>query len=192
AQTLDGGMLKEDPAIEAELRTTLANTWSNLGRAPEAAAQYARAAELDRVAYGADAPATLRSEALHAHACCNAGETAHGIARRADVAARCERLAPASPQLALALELLGDDLIDDERAAEAVAPLRRCLELREHAKPVSRYGVASALNAVGVALAESGAAAEAESLLRRSLEMRRAEGAAVRPDAAAQSAATAR
>jgi len=188
-RSLDGALLEGEPAVEAELRAMVASTWSALGRAPQAEVQFARAAALDRAAFGADAPATLRAEALHGHAVVQAGAPARGIELLGDVVARCERTAPGSAELALALalalEFLGDDLVDDERPAEAVAPLRRCLELRERtaapppASP-SRYGIASALNALGVALAESGAAAEAEPLLRRSLELRREERTAWR------------
>jgi serine/threonine-protein kinase len=184
-RSLDGGLLEGEPAVEAELRAMVASTWSSLGRAPQAEAQYARAAALDRAAFGADAPATLRAEALHGHAVAQAGAPARGIELQEGVVARCEKTAPGSAELALALEFLGDDLVDDERPAEAVAPLRRCLELRERTAPPppappNRYGIASALNALGVALAESGAAVEAEPLLRRSLELRREEKTAWR------------
>jgi serine/threonine-protein kinase len=179
-RSLDGGLLREDPGIESELRSMLGSTWSAIGRAPESAAQYARAAELARAAFGADARTTLRMEVLHAHAVAAAGDLRLGLEQMAGVVARCERAAPGSAELALAFELLGDDLVDDERPAEAVAPLRRCLERREQAPAPSRFGIASALNALGIALAASGAPAEAEPLLRRSLEMRREEKTAWR------------
>jgi serine/threonine protein kinase len=148
---------KDQPVIEAAVRSTLGKTYDYLGEYDLAIRELERAVELRQSALGPDLPDTLKSRSLLAEAYLDAGRTAEAITlHEATVKLHESNLGPDHPETLDSRNTLGAAYLAARRTAEAITLLEATLKLHEsklgpdhHATLESRSNLAAAYLADG-------------------------------------------
>ena len=165
---------KEQPAIEAEIRTTLASTYQGLGLV-DAAVAHARAALAlrERDARPND-PAVARALLALADILSDRGEypECERLVRRALAIYESAGMRT-SPEVAGGQRQLGEVLNEVGQFPEAERRLRQAIALYQQLRRTETEGAARAMNDLGVLLGTRGSFAEAEPLHREALRIMR-------------------
>ncbi len=176
------GALKDQPMVDAAVRTTIGNTLKGLGRYAEAEPQLRESLSIRRAALPAghlniavglsDLSSLLLAQ--------NKLAEAEPLFREALEIIR--RARPAGhPEIASGLSNLAMLLSAQNKPAEAKSLLREALEIRRSALPPEHPDIALSLNNLATLLYEDNLA-EAEPLFREALAIRRAAFPAGHPD----------
>jgi len=189
AQRLDKD-LKDHPAVEAQLRATLGNLYSDLGEYTNAAAMHRKALQLRMKLLGRDNRDTAASLNELGEALRRQGRhtDAEPLLREA-LAIRRQLLGSEHVDVASSLDSLGMLVYYDSRvrarAGEGEALLREALDMRRQLLGDDHLDVANSLDHLGVALTSRGKFAEGEELHREALALRRKLYGDAHPDIAA-------
>ncbi|HEY7090093.1 MAG TPA: tetratricopeptide repeat protein [Tepidisphaeraceae bacterium] len=170
---LDGGAMKNQPAVDSSLRQTIANTLRTLGRYDQAEPLLRKAIEIDRNSRPRSEE-SLAGGLQHLTALLvDEGKFAEAepIAREALAIARAQ--AADRVQLARSLENLGVVLINEQKPDEAESPCRESLDLFRKESPSGSPDVANVTNTLAIVSIAQRKLPEAEVLLRDAMEMRR-------------------
>ena len=151
----------------------IAGTLVEQGRPARAESLYVRALALDSAVFGMSHPsvATDLFNIANARMQLGAADAAIPVFERA--IAIWERASPGHPYVASAVSAIGTAHVEAGRPAQAIAPIRRSLDLYRAAVGPDHPHYATSLHNLGVAEARSGAHADAESHLREALATRR-------------------
>jgi serine/threonine-protein kinase len=167
--------LVQDPEVQAALLEDIAGAYNSLGLYAEARPLAESAYALHARLFGADHPKT--ADALELAAAIDREQARFSIAEsrfRDLIAIRRLTAGPNSVLFARALSDYGETLYDDEKPAEAEAPLRQALAIYNRAAPDEG---AQPRNFLALALERKAGFAEAASLLREATEIsRRVDG----------------
>jgi serine/threonine protein kinase/tetratricopeptide (TPR) repeat protein len=169
---LDAGKLKDQPLVEAGVRTTIGLTLQGLGRYDAAAPNLRKALELRRAVLGANHPAVAAAMAdlgLLNDAQGKAAE-AETLLRQA-LTVRRAALPPDHPEVARGLNDLAAILMAQGKFDEAEHMSREALAIRRKASPPNEREIATTVNNLARLVQEQGRFAEAEPLLREALDI---------------------
>jgi len=189
AATQIGGKFKRQPEVEAAIRDTMGQTYTELGLYPEARTQLERALDLRRRALGAENPKTLQTmgrlgRILHlqgklAQAEALLGQTVQ-IGRRV--------LGPEHPDTLASMNHLVYVYAEEGKTAQAEALDRQTLEIRRRVLGSEHRDTLISMNNLAAVYAEEGRYAEAEAICRQNLELRRHALGSEHPDTLASMA----
>ncbi|UCG31969.1 MAG: tetratricopeptide repeat protein, partial [Phycisphaerales bacterium] len=174
ARQIDRGSLGDEPEIEAEVRTTIGNTYMGLGLYDSAEPHLRTALRIRRGLFGERHVDTAGSMNYLGVLLVNRNEydEAEPLYRRA-LAIRQELLGPEHTEIADSLNNLGGLLSRTGRFEEAEALLRESLAMFRRLVGADDPSMAHARNNLAAMLYRQGKCAEAEPLFRESLEVNR-------------------
>ena len=171
-----GGRFADAPLVEASIRFTLGDTYSALGRQPDALAHYDRSLELYRAHSGLGDPATLTCAVERAEALLYLGRAEDARLAIEEVLADLDQtFEPADPVLLLAASVRGQALWREGRHEEAADSLRAKLA---EARPLldTDRPLLDLMSALAIVETERGRLDEAgelfQTVLRRCIELR--------------------
>jgi tetratricopeptide (TPR) repeat protein len=179
---LDAGKLKDQPLVEAAVRTTIGGTLQYLGRFDEARPNFEKALQLRRKHLPAahrDIAASLRNLGWLIQ---NQGQGTIGVPalrmfaeaealQRAALEMRRQILPADDPEIAGSLNMLGIVMLNQNKLSAAEPLLREALSIRRKATPADA-GV-NVLSNLGQLLRYQGKLDESEQLLREAVELSR-------------------
>jgi len=184
-EELDRGQLAQQPLVEAAVRTTIGNTFSALGRYPDAQPQLLRALDIRRnmlppnhpdIAITLNALATLRKAQ---------GRPAEAEKLWRDaLAIQRATLPPGHPYTLAIMNNLAVELQEEHKLDEAESLHREVLEIRRATLPAGNVAIAYSMNNLGTLLQARKKYEEAEQLDREALEMYRKARPPGHPDIA--------
>lgn len=171
---LDRGDLADQPAVEAELRTTVATILTGNAE-PEAALVQARAAEaLRRRLHTGDHPELAQSLSVTGTCLVALGRPEEGLPMFRQALEMTRRLSPTpGADVAAAVTNYASCLEDLGKLDEALAGFREALAIRQRLYPDGHPWTGSAMNNLAHCLDEMGKSEEALALFRQALEMKR-------------------
>ena len=178
-----GKELKNQPEVEAELRTAIGHTYTSLGRAAEAEAMYREALAIQKQLFGNENPSVAASLDYVANVLSFQGKhTEAEMMLREAIAMGKKLLGNEHPNVASSLDNLACVLIRQSQTAVAPQKQRQLAEaedLEREALAIRRklFGneqleVAQSLDNLALVFHAQGKNAEAESRLREALAMR--------------------
>ncbi|MFN0136021.1 MAG: tetratricopeptide repeat protein [Phycisphaerae bacterium] len=159
------------PAIEAQLRDTLAKLYRRLGRYPDAERNVRRSLALRREMPDEDLSDALNRLAVVMNECGNI--VGAEVAQRDALAYAETRHGPRSAAVAIALDNLAGVLGDLDRRTEGEQLLRRALAIWTELYGEQHPDTLTCLNGLAIQLMMRGELAEAETILQRVLDQRR-------------------
>jgi len=182
---LESAPLRNEPDVEAEVRTTIGSTLFALGQYPEAEKQLRTALDLRVAALGENAPdvgRTLRDLALVIH---NQGSyaDAESLYRRA-LETHLKAFGESHVEVAQSLQDLAASLRVQSKLDAAEPLYRRSLAIREKLLGPDSLETAQTVNSLALLAQNREDYAAAEELFRRSLDIRRRRLGEVHPDVA--------
>jgi lipopolysaccharide biosynthesis regulator YciM/predicted Ser/Thr protein kinase len=168
------GKFKDQPEVEAAIRTTIAETYLGLGLPKEGRSQYQSALELSRRALGPEDPKTLLIEEDLGWLATNDGDLAGADAALSKTLETDRRvLGERDPQTLETANCLGQTYVEEGKLAQGEALLKQTLdsELKQSLghEPIA-FSTVSSLASVYV---REGKVAEAEQLTEKTLETAR-------------------
>jgi serine/threonine protein kinase/tetratricopeptide (TPR) repeat protein len=174
SRKLDGGSLKDQPAIEAAVRRTIGQSYGALGQFANAESHLRAAMALDQTLYGAAHPELAVDQmqlavTLHAAGRLDEAESLY----RQSMQIRTKAFGPDARELADSINGLAAVARDRGNLAEADELFSRALAIRRKALGEEHRLVASDMDQLAVVREKSGRFAEAEDLDLRALTMRR-------------------
>ena len=167
---LDDGQFRDQPTLEAELRSVIGNTFNRLGRYAEAEANFRRAVQLRR----AESPPQPQGLAfalndLAGILCARQGwADAEGLLRESLDVNRRARAAD-DPAIGQVLDNLAVVLQEQGRLPEAEERAAAALAIMRHAPPEDGEALVTAFDVLGQVLQRRGKLPEAERLLGEAL-----------------------
>jgi tetratricopeptide (TPR) repeat protein len=168
------GRFEEEPLVEAEIRTTLGQSYSRIGRYQESRAHYERAYELRRTELGEEAAKTLRSKRTLGHAYHRVGESAEARAMLSETLEQARRLlGPADPETLSTMNTLGWVLNKTGDYDQAERLLSECLEERRRVLGPEKPNTVSTIRNLAWVYIQQGRYDDAEPLMLKVLEIRR-------------------
>ena len=171
---LDAGALKDQPAIEAALRTTLGRNYRSLGLYQQALAQRRRALELRTRLHQGDHPDVAASWNALGSMLTAVGDYAGAVKAHNEALAMRRRLFDQeSVEVAESLNDLGDALRMLREFAGAQQAVDEALRIRRKLLSDDHLNVSDSWMTVGVLLADRGDHVGAERAFRESLRIRR-------------------
>jgi tetratricopeptide (TPR) repeat protein len=169
-----GKDLQSQPAVEAEMRSTLGLVYFELGYPSQASVMYAKALELQQQVHGQEHPAVAQALSDFSFALCTQGklEQAEALQRRA---LTMRRQFPGDNSVAISesLHRLGSILVGQSKLAGAEAVFQEALALRQRNPDDQSAAIAESLTDIGSVLAAEGRWAESGVRLQRALEIQR-------------------
>lgn len=183
---LDAGSLKDQPLVEASVRTSIGNAMVNLNRFDLAEPNLRRALEL----YQRERPADHRDVSLAIN---NLAVLLHQQGKLTEAEAlyrksvEIDRRKPdnEAPLLAISIDNLAIVLDEQGRFDEAEPLFREALELRRKSLPKGHPAIATSATGLSMLLNSTGRLPEAEQLAREALDIRRVALPANHPSIAA-------
>lgn len=169
-----GPDLKDQPEVEAELRSTLGEVYQELGEYKTAETMLRRALQLRTKLLGQENVIVAQSLSDLSPALWNLGNLSEAeLLQRRALAIRTKLLGRSNLAVAESLQDLGCILSGQTKLAEAEAMFRQALEIRRKALGPQRVEVAQSLSGVANMLNAQGHWAAAESMFRETLAMTR-------------------
>ncbi len=166
--------LKNQPDIDADLRTTIGTVYKDLGQFTNAEAMFAKALVLRKGLFGGEHPEVARAMNKLAVVLREEGRLPEAEAQdRQALAMRKKLLGPEHPDVAGTLNNLATVLWDQGKFGEAEAMFREALAIQRKSLGRENTDVAGTLNNLAAVLREDGKAREAEPLNRETLAMLR-------------------
>ncbi len=170
AADLDRGQLANKPAVEAEIRSLIGNTYASLGSNDVAVVHLSKALELDRKNNVANSPQTLADEARLGKVLLDLGRPDEALPHFvAVIDARRKYFAGDQRGLAHVLADQAKALIALKRLELAEPPLRENLRVSEAITGPSSTDTGAAVSDLASLLYQRGEVAAAEPLFRRAL-----------------------
>ena len=167
-----GNELKEDPEVEAELRTIIGTTYHELGEWAKAETMHREALRLRRGVYGATNELTAVSlNNLGSALWEQAKKLEAEVAQREALAIRRNLPAGLHPDVTMSLTSLADVLMGIDKFAEAESLLREALARQTAVAGHEGLDVIETLNQLASVLESEGKHEEAETVVRRALEL---------------------
>jgi tetratricopeptide (TPR) repeat protein/tRNA A-37 threonylcarbamoyl transferase component Bud32 len=167
------GSFRDQPIVEADVRTTLGDTYLLLVDCPLAIRQYARAAELRRSKLGPDHPDTLQSRDGLAKAYFEAGRIIDAIKlHEATLAQRESKLGPDHPDVLSSRDGLAKAYVEAGRTIDAIKLHKATLAQRESRLGPDHPDVLSSRNNLAIAYIVADRPADAIRLLEAALAQR--------------------
>jgi serine/threonine protein kinase len=173
AQRLDEE-LKDQPDVEADLRTTIGQVYFDLGQYTNAEAMHRQALMLRREVFGSEHTATANSLNNLANALSYEGryQEAEKLHRQV-LEMKRKLLGREHPDIPIFLHNLALDIKDQTRLPEAEALFREALALQKKLPGGESPLMANYLNNLGMVLDQQGKLSEAEALYREALAVER-------------------
>jgi eukaryotic-like serine/threonine-protein kinase len=168
------GKFDRQPEVEAAIRETIGQTYTDLGLYPDAQKQLDRALDLYRRVLGAENPKTLQTMS-------RLGETASRQGKYPEAEALFSRtlgiqrrvLGPEHPDTLLSMSNLASSYFYQGKFAQAEALYRQTLEIQSRVLGPANSETLSSMNGLASSYQQQGKLAEAEALHRQTLENRR-------------------
>jgi serine/threonine protein kinase/Tfp pilus assembly protein PilF len=183
---LDDGALKDQPQIEAAVRTTIGTTLAGLSRYADAEVVLQKALDLRRKTLAANDPEIGKTLIELAGARQMQGKLAEAEALvREAMKIFQTSLGPRSAEVGTALDNLASNLNDQGKLVESEKLYRDALSIAREKFPAGTLQVAIALNNLGWSLKDQGKFPEAEQLFREAVDIFRARLPDGHPDLAA-------
>lgn len=180
-----GQDLQSQPAVEAEMRSTLGLVYFQLGYPSQAAAMYTKALELQQKVHSQDHPALAQALNDLSSALCTQGKLAEAEAlQRRALAMRRQFPGDNSGAVSESLRGLGWILFSQSKLAECEAAFKEALAIRQKTPEEESVAVAESLTDMGRVLAAQGRWADAAVRLQRALEIQRKLGSEDDPNVA--------
>jgi len=182
---LDAEPIPNEPEVEAEVRTTIGNTWCALGQYVDAERQLRSSLDLRIAALGPadpDVGRTLRDLGLVIYSAGNYAE-AESLYRRA-LEIHLTAFGESHGDVAQTLQDLAAALRAQSKLNEAELLYRRALSIREKLLGPDSLEAAQTMNSLALLAQNREDYSAAEELFRRSLDIRRRRLGAVHPDVA--------
>jgi tetratricopeptide (TPR) repeat protein len=177
------GAFRDQPAVEADVRDTLGETYRYLGELPLAIRQHERAVELRRTKLGPDHPSTLESRFNLATAYHAAGRTAEAITlHEATLKLFESKLGPDHPETLQSRNNLALAYNDAGRTAEAITMYEETLKQRETKLGLDHPDTLTSRNNLATAYESAGRTAEAIELFEATLKLTEAKLGPDHPD----------
>ena len=166
------GDLHEQPAVEADLRSTLGDVYTDLGEYLSAESMHRQALEIREKLLGNEHPDVATSLNNLARVLGEQGKLAEAEAmQRKALAMRKKLLGDEHPDVAISLDYLADALQIQSELTKA-EPLREALALQKKLLGNEHSDVARSLNLLAAILLRQGKLTEAEALFRESLAIK--------------------
>jgi eukaryotic-like serine/threonine-protein kinase len=168
------GKFDRQPEVEAAIRETIGQTYTDLGLYPEAQKQLDHALDLYRRVLGAENPKTLQTMN-------RLGETAARQGKYPEAEAIFSRtlgiqrrvVGPEHPDTLLSMNNLASSYFYQGKSAEAEALYRQTFEIQSRVLGPAHSETLASLNGLASSYQQQGKYAEAEALHRQTLENRR-------------------
>ena len=168
------GKFDRQPEVEAAIRETIGQTYTDLGLYPDAQKQLDRALDLYRRVLGAENPKTLQTMS-------RLGETASRQGKYPEAEALFSRtlgiqrrvLGPEHPDTLLSMSNLASSYFYQGKFAQAEALYRQTLEIQSRVLGPANSETLSSMNGLASSYQQQGKLAEAEALHQQTLENRR-------------------
>ncbi|MBI1825573.1 MAG: serine/threonine protein kinase [Planctomycetes bacterium] len=174
AVKIESGTLKDQPAIEADLRTTIGTTYLGLGHYDEAEPQLRAALDIRRRLCSDACEDVAVSLTNLAYVYSAQGRHAEEESILRDALEMQTRLhGPKHADVASTMQSLGAALRSQQKLAEAEPFYRNALIMRRELLPAEHLDVAQSINSLALLLQDKGDAVGAEPLFREALAMRR-------------------
>jgi eukaryotic-like serine/threonine-protein kinase len=173
AERIEGKFAKQ-PEVEAAIRNTMGQTYTDLGLYPEAARQLERAVDLRRRALGPEHPDTLRSMNDLAMVYRHQGKYAEAESLDAQILEIRRRVLGAEhPDTLVSMNDLASVYYDEGKYEQLEALDRQTLEIRRRVLGPEHPDTLVSMNSLVIVYWNQGKFAEAEDLDRQILEIRR-------------------
>jgi eukaryotic-like serine/threonine-protein kinase len=169
-----GGKFDRQPEVEAAIRATIGETYTDLGLYPEARKQLEKALELDRRALGTENPKTLRTmdrlgRVLHLQS--DDPEAEALLVKTLEVQRRV--FGSGHPDVLFSMTNLGTVYAAEGKYAQAEALLTQALEIQRRVLGPENRSTLASMNNLGLVYYSQGKYAQAEALDGRTLEIKR-------------------
>lgn len=163
---------KGQPAIEAEIRVTLARAYNGLGDNKTARVNLERAVELFRSSLGPNDEATLGAETLLAYTMFNAGEYQKTEALLVPLLEKTRRVLGKEHNATLAaMDYLGRVKARLGKLDEAIALGKETVELQKRVEGPESFNTLLGMQTLAQAMYDKGQLAEAEALAKQIIEI---------------------
>jgi eukaryotic-like serine/threonine-protein kinase len=171
AQNIEG-KFKDQPEVEAAIRNTIGEAYSDLGLYPESRKQLERALELSRSSLGAEDPKTLEILISLGWLAEQQGrlQEAESLDQQAlDTGRRV--VGAENPMTLLALKRLGGVYLEESKLPQAEATLSEAVQSLQRVKGSNDYDTLGAINNLANVYKQEGKFAQAEAMYRQDWEI---------------------